>query len=77
MKEFFIRLAYKATGFKFMFTTAVLGVLVLHDMSPENADVMITLVVTVLGAKAVQYGTGALMSIKSKDKEGDDGEAEV
>lgn len=76
MKEFFTRLAYKATGFKFLFTSAVLGVLVLHDLSPENADVMIALIATVLGAKAVQYATGAFMAVKGKGED-DDSEAEV
>ena len=56
MKEFLIRLSYKLTGFKALFTAAVLAILVAHDLSPENADVMTVLILAVLGVKAVQYG---------------------
>lgn len=64
MKEFFRRLAVKLTGFKALFTMAVLALLVIHDLSPENADVMNVLILAVLGTKAVQYTTGAVMAIK-------------
>ncbi len=73
MKEFFTRLAFKLTGLKAMFGAAVLAILVVHDLSPENADVMSVLIVTVLGAKAVQYGADVLKVMKGK---GDD-ESEV
>lgn len=66
MKEFFTRMAYKLSGFKSLFTMAVLAILVMHDMSPENADVLSVLIITVLGAKAVQYGTEAIKSIKNQ-----------
>ena len=66
MKEFFTRLAYKLTGLKALFAAAVLGVLVAHDLSPENADVLTVLIVTVLGAKAVQYGADVVKSMKGK-----------
>ena len=70
MKEFFIRLAEKMTGFKALFTAAVLTILVLHDLSPENADTMGVLIMAVLGAKAAQY----VAQVFSKSKqEGDDG----
>lgn len=64
MKEFFIRLAIKLSGFKALFTAAVLAILVVHDLSPENADVMTVLIITVLGAKAVQYGTEVLKAMQ-------------
>lgn len=66
MKEFLIRLSYKLTGFKALFTAAVLAILVLHDLSPENADVMTALIITVLGAKVAQYGKEVLDSMKGK-----------
>jgi len=71
MKEFFIRLAYKVTGFKALFTAAVLAVLVIHDLSPENADVMIALILAVLGTKAVQYGKEVMQEMKAKKEESD------
>ncbi len=66
MKEFFTRLAYKLTGLKAIFAAAVLAILVLHDLSPDNADVMTVLIVTVLGAKAVQYGADVIKEMKGK-----------
>ena len=69
MKELFIRLLAKLTGFKALFTAAVLAILVLHDLSPDNADVMTVLIITVLGAKAVQYGADALAKIKGDGDE--------
>ena len=70
MKEFFTRLAFKLTGFKSLFTAAVLAILVLHDLSPENADVMTVLIVTVLGAKAVQYGADVFKAMKGNGGDG-------
>lgn len=60
MKAILNRLAIKLTGHKALFTTAVLGILVLHDLSPENATVMDTLIISVLGVKAAQYAKEAL-----------------
>jgi len=74
MKEFFIRLSYKLTGFKSLFTAAVLAILVLHDLSPENADVLTVLIITVLGAKVAQYGKEVVQAMR---KEKPDVDAEV
>jgi hypothetical protein len=60
MKEFFTRLAYKTTGFKSLFVVAVLASLWLHDFTDNNADVLMMLIGTVLGAKAVQYAADAM-----------------
>jgi hypothetical protein len=66
MKEFLIRLSYKLTGFKALFTAAVLAVLVVHDLSPENADVMIALILAVLGTKAAQYGKEVVLEMRKE-----------
>lgn len=66
MKEFLLRLSYKLTGFKSLFTAAVLAILVLHDLSPENADVLTVLIITVLGTKVAQYGANVLKEMKGK-----------
>lgn len=67
MKEFFTRLAYKLSGFKALFTMAVLVILVMHDLSPENADVLVKLIYAVLGAKAVQYGADIVKAMQKKE----------
>jgi len=72
MKEFFTRLAFKLTGFKALFTAAVLAILVLHDLSPDNADVMIALIVAVLGTKAAQYGKDVFMEMKKEKADAED-----
>ena len=68
MKEFLAdlgrRLAYKTSGFKSLFTIAVLASLWLHDFSDNNADVLMFLVGTVLTAKVAQYVTDAVKDIK-------------
>lgn len=75
MKEFFIRLAYKLTGLKALFAMAVLAILVLHDLSPENADVMTKLIYSVLGAKAAQYAaeaTAGTLKARRAEKDAED-----
>lgn len=61
------RFAYKTTGFKSLFVIAVLTVLLLHDFSPVNGDVLMRLIEFVLGAKAVQYAAQAIKEMKGKD----------
>lgn len=67
MKEFLQRLAFKLSGHKALFTIILLALLVLHDFSPENADVIKSLVYAVFGAKAVQYVKDAVQSARSKE----------
>jgi hypothetical protein len=67
MKEFLNRLAEKLSGFKALFTIAVLALLVFHPFTATNASVLTNLIYAVLGAKAVQYVTGAAMAVKGKD----------
>jgi hypothetical protein len=72
IKDILSRLAYKTTGFKSLFTIAVLASLWLHDFSDANVDALIALMGFVLGAKAVQYVADAVVL---RGKGGDDGEA--
>jgi hypothetical protein len=72
MKEILYRLAIKLSGHKALFTMAVLAILVLHDLSPDNADVMKVLIGMVLGVKAVQYGKEAFEKLRGgKEEDGD------
>jgi hypothetical protein len=61
IKDLLSRLAYKTTGFKSLFTIAVLASLWLHDFSAENVEALIALMGFVLGAKAVQYVADAVV----------------
>lgn len=67
IKSILTRLAYKTTGFKSLYVIAVLVTLLLHDFTPENADVLIDLTRMVLGAKAVQYVAEAYLSKGGND----------
>lgn len=66
IKSLLSRLAYKTTGFKSLFTIAVLASLWLHDFTAENVDALIALMGFVLGAKAVQYAADAFAGRKGK-----------
>lgn len=65
IKSLLSRLAYKTTGFKSLFTIAVLAALWLHDFSAENVDALVALMGFVLGAKAVQYVADAFAGRKT------------
>jgi hypothetical protein len=69
LKNIISRLAYKTTGFKSLFTVAVLASLWLHDFTAENVEALIALMGFVLGAKAVQYVADAVVGYKASSKE--------
>lgn len=71
LKNIISRLAYKTTGFKSLFTVAVLASLWLHDFTAENVEALIALMGFVLGAKAVQYVADAFAGRKGSN--GQDG----
>jgi hypothetical protein len=62
IKNILSRLAYKTTGFKSLFVIGVMVALVMHQFSPQNADVLKFLIGFVLGAKALQYAADAVKS---------------
>ena len=59
-KQIMERLYVKLVSFKAMLTVAIIVVLVTHNFTPENADVLRDLIYAVLGAKAVQYAAAAM-----------------
>lgn len=70
MREIFKRLLVKVTSSKFLMFLCILAVLCLVDLSPGNADVLITLVIAVFGANAAVHMAGALKR-KEDDSNGE------
>lgn len=60
MREIFKRLLIKATSGKFLMFLAILAVLCLVELTSNNADVMMTLIISVFGANAAVHAAGAL-----------------
>lgn len=68
MRAIFKRLLVKMTSGKFLMFLCILAVLCLVDLPATNADVLITLVISVFGANAAVHVAGALKR-KEEDRE--------
>lgn len=71
MKELAKRLALKLTGHKAMFTIATLAIICLVELTPENADVLKSMIFAIMGVKGVEYAAHALRTMRQKDEGGD------
>jgi Mg2+/Co2+ transporter CorB len=69
MRDLAKRLALKLTGHKAMFTIATLAIICLVELTPENADVLKSMIFAIMGVKGVEY---AAQAIRARRDEGGD-----